>query len=132
MDTTNFVRKNKDSLHEGNVMSTISIVTKCDHIFYIKLKMSPICFSFLLSGRNSTPLSTNGLLSQIQFIIDLITKVRQYHDVSNTIYHSQQKRLQKKMFSVILNMDFNPEGLLGKNKARMSYKLQLIISICLK
>ena len=104
MDTTNFVRKNKDSLHEGNVMSTISIVTKCDHIFYIKLKMSPICFSFLLSGRNSTPLSTNGLLSQIQFIIDLITKVRQYHDVSNTIYHSQQKRLQKK--NVLCNSEY--------------------------
>ena len=69
-------------------MSTSSIVTKCDHIFYIKLKMSSIYFSFLLSGRNFTPLSTNGLLSGIQFIIDLITKVRQYHKGNhNTIYH---------------------------------------------
>ena len=69
-------------------MSTSSIVTKCDHIFYIKLKMSSIYFSFLLSGRNFTPLSTNGLLSGIQFIIDLITKVRQYHKGNhNTMYH---------------------------------------------
>ena len=69
-------------------MSTSSIVTKCDHIFYIKLKMSSIYFSFLLSGRNFSPLSTNGLLSGIQFIIDLITKVRQYHKGNhNTIYH---------------------------------------------